>query len=331
MNAFSRLMLGLAIATLCNGAALAQAFVMKFGTASLDNPETIFMKSYKNEVERRSGGKVKVELYFQSQLGALNREIEGVQLGTIEAVIAPVDYLVGIDARFGVFSTPLLFRDRAHAQATMDDPELQKALFALAEPKGMIGVATVTIGVANYAGRTPLLRLADFRGKKLRINGTALERAKMSRMGATGVPMALSEVAPALSQGIIDGTISTMSTFVSFKMNDLVNTVTVTNDSMINSIVVVSRSWLTRLPPELRTVVMTSGEVIRPEVERQIGEFTKKQSEEWVKLGGQVHMLPQEDLDAMKSLLGDVGDEVTKGQPAVREMLSTVRAAAAKY
>jgi len=48
-------------------------------------------------------------------------------------------------------------------------------------------------------------------------------------------------------------------------------------------------------------------------------------------LGGQVHMLPQEDLDAMKSLLGDVGDEVTKGQPAVREMLSTVRAAAAKY
>jgi len=284
MNAFSRLMLGLAIATLCNGAALAQAFVMKFGTASLDNPETIFMKSYKNEVERRSGGKVKVELYFQSQLGALNREIEGVQLGTIEAVIAPVDYLVGIDARFGVFSTPLLFRDRAHAQATMDDPELQKALFALAEPKGMIGVATVTIGVANYAGRTPLLRLADFRGKKLRINGTALERAKMSRMGATGVPMALSEVAPALSQGIIDGTISTMSTFVSFKMNDLVNTVTVTNDSMINSIVVVSRSWLTRLPPELRTVVMTSGEVIRPEVERQIGEFTKKQSEEWVKL-----------------------------------------------
>jgi len=42
-------------------------------------------------------------------------------------------------------------------------------------------------------------------------------------------------------------------------------------------------------------------------------------------------MLPQEDLDAMKSLLGDVGDEVTKGQPAVREMLSTVRAAAAKY
>lgn len=331
MNGFRGLILGAALAGLLGAPAEAQEFTMKFGTASVNDPQTAFMKLYKDDLEKRSGGRIKVELYLQSQLGAIPRQIEGVQLGSIEAMIAPVDFFVGIDPRFGVFSTPMLFRDEVHAQAVIQDPDLQKAFFGLAEPKGLTGIGTLNLGVANYAGRAPLLRLADFKGKKLRINGTALERAKMSRMGATGIPMALSEVSPALSQGTIDGTISIMSVFVSFKMNDLVKTVTVTNDSMIGSIAVVSRSWLAKLPPELRAAVAASGEAVQPELRRAISEFNDKQNDEWIKLGGLVHKLPAEDIAAMKALLGDTGDEVTKDQPAVREMLTRVRAAAAKY
>jgi len=97
----------------------------------------------------------------------------------------------------------------------------------------------------------PILTLADFSGKKLRINGTELERQKMAKLGATGVGMPLSEVVPALDQGTIDGTISGLSVFVAFKMNDLLKTITVTNDTFINSIVVVSKAWLDTLPPLL--------------------------------------------------------------------------------
>ncbi len=116
----------------------------------------------------------------------------------------------------------------------------------------MIGIATLGIGSANYAARKPLMRLADFDGKKLRINGTALERAKMSALGATGIAMPLSEVMPALSQGTIDGTISGTSVFVSLKMNELVKTITVTNDTMLVSLAVVSQVWLDKLPPDLQ-------------------------------------------------------------------------------
>jgi hypothetical protein len=47
-------------------------------------------------------------------------------------------------------------------------------------------------------------------------------------------------------------------------------------------------------------------------------------------MGGIVHTLPTEDLARMKTLLDPVGDEATKNQPAVHEMLQSVRAAAAK-
>ncbi len=316
---------------LSGGTASAADYVMKFGTATINETQHQFINFYKEALEKASGGRIEVQVYPASQLGPIPREIEGVQLGSIQGYIGPVDFYVGLEPRYGVFSTPMLFRDEAHVRATIHDPALQKVILGLAEPKRMVGIATMTIGVADYAARSPLMRLADFQGKKLRINGTALERAKMSRLGATGIAMPLSEVAPALSQGTIDGTISGVSVFVGFKMNNLVKVITVTNDTMLVSLAVVSQAWLDRLPPDLRKIVIDTGQLIQEKAQAWEVEFTKRLDEDWLKLGGEIHTLPSDDLAKMKTLLSDVGDEVTKDQPAVHDMLLQVRAIAAKY
>jgi hypothetical protein len=44
-----------------------------------------------------------------------------------------------------------------------------------------------------------------------------------------------------------------------------------------------------------------------------------------------VQTLSADDYARMKTLLGDVGDEVTKDQPPVHELLAKVRAIAAKH
>jgi TRAP-type C4-dicarboxylate transport system substrate-binding protein len=208
---------------------------------------------------------------------------------------------------------------------------MQKIILDLAKPKRMVGIATLSIGVVEYGAKSPLMRLADFNGKKIRINGTALERAKMSKLGATGIAMPLSEVMPALSQGTIDGTISGMSVFVGFKMNNLVKVISITNDTMLVSLAVVSQAWLDKLPPDLQKNVLDTAQAIQPKVQAWEVEFTKKLADDWVKMGGQVHTLPPEDLAKMKTLLSGVADDVTKDQPAVHDMLAKVRAVAAKH
>jgi TRAP-type transport system periplasmic protein len=320
----------LACVTPTNLAAAAE-YVMKFGTATINETQHQFIRDYKEALEKASGGRIEVQIYPASQLGPIPREIEGVQLGTIQGYIGPVDFYVGLEPRYGVFSAPMLFRDEAHVASTIHDPELQKIILDLAKPKRMVGIATLSIGVVEYAAKNPLMRLSDFNGKKIRINGTALERAKMSRLGATGIAMPLSEVMPALSQGTIDGTISGLSVFVGFKMNDLVKVISVTNDTMLVSLAVVSQAWLDKLPPELQKVVLDTGQAIQPKVQAWEVEFTKKLADDWVKMGGQVHTLPAEDLAKMKTLLSGVADEVTKDQPAVHDMLAKVRAIAAKH
>jgi TRAP-type transport system periplasmic protein len=310
--------------------AAAADFVMKFGCATMNEGQHQFLKFYKEEVEKASGGRIEVQIYPNSQLGPIPREIEGVQLGTIQAYSGPVDFFVGIDPRFGVFSAPMLFKSETNAAATIHDPAIEKAMVDLVTPKRMVGIATLGLGASNYGAKKAILTLADFSGKKLRINGTELERQKMAKLGATGIGMPLSEVVPALDQGTIDGTISGLSVFVAFKMNDLIKTITVTNDTFINSIVVVSKAWLDTLPPDLQKIVVDSGAPVQAKTQAWQFEFTKQLEQQWNGLGGTVHQFSADDLAKMKTLLDPVADEATKDQPAVHDMLLKVRAAAAK-
>lgn len=312
-------------------AALAAEYVMKFGTATMNETQHQYIKFYKEALEKASGGRIEVQIYPNSQLGPIPREIEGVQLGSIQAYIGPVDFFVGVDPRYGVFSAPMLFKDDANAAATIHDPALEKEMLAIVSSKNMAGMATLDLGTSNYAARRPLLRLSDFEAKKLRINGTDLERAKMSKLGATGIAMPLSEVMPALDQGTIDGTISGLSVFVAFKMTDLVKVVTVTNDTFIISIAVVSQPWLSTLPPDLQKLVIETGRDIQDKTQAWEVNFSEQLAKDWTGMGGEVHVLPPEDLAKMKTLLTDVGDQVTKDKPAVNAMLTRVRAVAAAH
>ena len=311
--------------------AAAADFVMKFGTATMNETQHQYIKFYKEALEAASRGRIEVQIYPNSQLGPIPREIEGVQLGSIQAYIGPVDFFVGVDPRYGVFSSPMLFKDDANAAATVHDEALEKAMLGLVAAKNMVGMATLSLGAADYAAKRPLMSLADFNGKKLRINGTDLERAKMSRLGATGIAMPLSEVMPALDQGTIDGTISGMSVFVAFKMVDLVKVITVTNDTFIISIAVASKPWLDTLPADLQKTVIETGAAIQAKAQAWEVDFSKQLEKDWTGMGGQVHNVSAEDAAKMKSLLASTADEVVKSHPPVSDMLSQVRAVAAKH
>ena len=311
--------------------ASAADFVMKFGTATMNETQHQFIKFYKEEVEKDSGGRIEVQIYPASQLGPIPSEIQGVQLGSVQGYIGPVDFFVGVDPRFGVFSAPLLFKSNENAIATVQDPAIQKAMFDMLAPKRMVGLATMDIGASDYGAKKAIMRLSDFAGKKLRINGTELEREKMAKLGATGIGMPLSDVVPALDQGTVDGTISGLSVFVAFKMNDLLKVITVTNDTYIISLAVVSKAWFDTLPPDLQKVVIAAGAKTQAKAQQWNIDFTKSLVATWTKLGGTVHTLPDDDLAKMRTLLAPVADQATKDQPAVHDMLQMVRAAVAKH
>src|SRR5580704_11840997 len=147
----------LALLTLA-GPASAADFVMKFGTATVNETQHQFIKFYKDEVEKASGGRIEVQIYPSSQLGPIPSEIQGVQFGSIQGYIGPVDFFVGIDPRLGVFSAPMLFNGYENAVATVADPAIQQTTFDMLAPKRMIGLAMMNNGASDYGAKKSIMR-----------------------------------------------------------------------------------------------------------------------------------------------------------------------------
>jgi TRAP-type C4-dicarboxylate transport system substrate-binding protein len=310
--------------------ALAQGLVMKFGTATVNDPQHEYIKIYKEEIEQRSGGRIKVEIYPQSQLGPIPRQLEGLQLGTIEGFIGPADFYVGVDKRFGVFSAPILFRDMTNAAATLADPELNQAILALGSDKGYVGLGTFAYAQHDYMAKDPIRTFADFKGKKIRVNATPLEREAMARLGATASPMPLNEVLPALQRNVIDGTRSGLSVFVTLKYQDVSKVVTVTNDTMLVPLATVSKVWFDKLPADLQKAVIDAGRAAQIRNQKFTLDFNAQMPKRWAEVGGELFVLPDAERQKLVAALKSVGDDVTKDDPPVKAFFERARATAAK-
>ena len=83
----------------------------------------------------------------------------------------------------GVLSFPFLFKDRAHANRTLADPAIAQKMASLLESKGIIGCGQIATADVRYMTRNPIHKIADFEGKKLRINGTDAEQERFRRLG----------------------------------------------------------------------------------------------------------------------------------------------------
>jgi len=285
--------------------AAAADFTMKIGFATMNDIQHQWGTWMKEGIEAQSKGRIEVKLFPRNQLG------------TIEAFTSPADFFAGVDPRFGTFSIPVLFKDMVQAEKVLLDPALNKEILGLGADKNVQVVSIYTFAFAHYLAKQPIRRIDDFKGKKLRVNATAAERAKMRVFGATAVPMDLAEVIPGLQQGVIDGTQSATAVYVNLKFNEISKTLTELNDTMIVSVGVVSRAWLAKLPPDLRQIVVDEGAKLQPRMMSQSRTIDEGMRKRWAEVGGEFVRFSPDDEARVRQLLAPIGEEVTKDNAAV--------------
>jgi TRAP-type C4-dicarboxylate transport system substrate-binding protein len=285
----------------------------------------------KKVVEKNTNGRVEVKVFPGGQLGAPQAHIEGVQLGTIEGYANPADFFAGVDSRFGVFSIPFLFKDRNHANRTLADPELRAFIYAMPESKGIVGVNITAQAESHYFAKNPIRKLSDFNGKKLRVNATAAERARMQAFGATAVPMGLGEMITSLQNGVIDGTMSGISIYVNFNLQNVSKTITETNDTLLVSFGGLSKAWLDKLPPDLRKTVVDSARSLQPWAIKQSDDEKVALRAKWIERGGEIINLPPADMAELEKRLKPIGAEITKSDPNLKAFYDKLIATSAKY
>ncbi len=310
--------------------AAAQQYTMKISTPTIHSSLEKWGEIVGADVAAHTD-KMKVQVYPASQLGAIPRTVEGAQLGTIEAVEVPPEFLSGIDERFGIFSAPTVLTGMWQGYHALNDPEFTKVFWQVGLNKGIRTVGHDCDAPSDYATRNPIHKMDDFKGLKIRVFGSPVEQEDMSRLGATGVPMPLSEVLPAIQRHTIDGNKAGITVFVGFKYFTTVKYVLTPKDSMICSLRFVSKTWYDALPKDLQTIVWNAAQRANKEEMPWAVEDLKKRYKQWAENGGTLTAFSPEEQKRYDARLATVGETVFKDKPKALALLELLTKVAKKY
>lgn len=247
-----------ALAVLTGPGAQAQAqaqapIVIKFShVVAPDAPKGQAAERFRVLAEQLTHGRVKVEVYPNSQLYKDKEELEALQLGAVQMLAPSLAKFGPLGVKeFEAFDLPYIFPTKAALYAVTEGP-IGKNLLQKLESKGITGLAYWDNGFKVMSANRPLHSPADFRGLRMRIQGSKVLDAQMRALGAVPQVLAFSEVYPALQAHIVDGTENPPSNMYTQKMHEVQKYVTVSNHGYLGYAVIVNKKFWDGLPRDIR-------------------------------------------------------------------------------
>lgn len=327
MKLLAAFLLALCVAT----PAAAQKFTMKLSSPTMNDVVHEWMKVFKDNVEKKSGGQIKVEIYPANQLGQIPRTVEGVALGTIEMTAPAVGFLIGLEPRFIVFDAPGLFDSVEHGQRVLADPDIRQRLASFGAAKGVEPLFTGLNGPLMLLSHKPVRSVADFKGQKLRLpGGTPLHFEPFKKLGALPLSMPLGEVMPAMQNHAIDGTIASFSVFTAFKYYDVAKALTEVPGSYLVVGGLVNRNYMKSLGPQLEAMVRAEARSADTIFSTWGVDDLGRIRAAWEKNGGQTIKLASAEAKRYIELTTSVLPPIFASNPQLKEDYDALMAAAAR-
>ena len=310
-------------------AAADDPIVIKFShVVATNTPKGLAAEKFKELAEKYTSGKVKVEVYPNSQLYKDKEELEALQLGAVQ-MLAPSNSKFGpIGVReFEVFDLPYILPDLKTLRKVTDGP-LGAKLLKLLDAKGMTGLAYWDNGFKEMSANRKLITPADYKGVKFRIQSSKVLEAQFRSLGSIPQVMGFGEVYQALQTGVVDGQENTWSNMYTQKMHEVQKYITQTNHGYIGYVVVTNRKFWDGLPADIRA---QCEKAMKEATAYGNGQSAKENEDalEAIKKSGKseiITLTAEQDAAmrrAMEPVYKDVANRV--GQPLIDEFLKETR------
>jgi C4-dicarboxylate-binding protein DctP len=234
------------------GIVMAQQVVIKFSHVVAENtPKGQAALKFKEEAEKLLPGKVRVEVYPNSQLFGDAKEMEALALGDVHFLATSLSKFDKYTKKLQVFDLPFLFDDVAAIDRFQASPA-GKGLLKEMESKNYLGLGYWHNGMKQLSANKPLLTPADAKGLKFRIQQSDVLAAQFQAVGAVPQKLAFSEVYQALQTGTVDAQENTWSNIYSQKFFEVQKHIVESNHGIVDYMVLVNAKWWNGLPKEIR-------------------------------------------------------------------------------
>ena len=285
MQSITRIIFACLIGTLALSVQAQTPIVIKFShVVAADTPKGKAALRFKELAEKATNGRVRVDIYPDSQLYKDKEELEALQLGAVQMLAPSVAKFGTFGVReFDVFALPYIFPSREVLNQVTQGP-IGRDLLKKLEPKGITGLAFWDNGFKVMSANRPLHHPADFKGLKMRIQASRVLDAQMRALGAIPQAMQFSEVYQALKTGFVDGTENPPSNFKTQLMDQVQTNLTVSNHGYLGYAVIVNKKFWDGLPDDIRAalegamqqVTIYANEIAQRDNERDLADVKKR-------------------------------------------------------
>jgi C4-dicarboxylate-binding protein DctP len=236
-----------------------ETIVVKFShVVAVDTPKGKAAEYFKKLAEERTRGRVRVEIYPNSQLYKDKEELEALQLGAVQMLAPSLAKFGPLGVReFEVFDLPYIFDNYDELRRVTQGP-IGASLLKKLESKGIVGLAYWDNGFKQMSANKPLRAPADFKGQKMRIQSSQVLDSQMRALGSIPQVMAFSEVYQALKTGVVDGTENPVSNLYTQKMHEVQQYLTLSDHGYLGYAVIVNKKFWEGLPMEIRAALSTA-------------------------------------------------------------------------
>ena len=182
-----------------------QRYAWPLGSSSPEDTVTqIYAEKFAEEVDRLSGGSMKISVYPNSVLGGDRELLESCRDGDIPFVVQNTAPQVTFMKDTAVFDMPALFETIDEVREHVDNPEFMELMQQVYHDGGYELLGYADQGFRVMTTNKKVESLADFKGQKIRTMENSYHMAYWKALGASPTPMTFSEVYIGLQQGTID-------------------------------------------------------------------------------------------------------------------------------
>lgn len=209
----------------------------------------------KEQVEARTDGEVKINIFPQGQLGNDAQMIDGARSGIIDFVMVGLNNFGGLMPETGAFELPFMFPDRETAYKVLDGDVGQGVLDDMAA-HGLKGLGHPENGYRNITNsRGPIREPGDLAGLQMRVNNSRALGDMFSLLGANPQQLPIAELYTALETGVVNSQDHPIGVTLSFKYDEVQDYLSLTQHAYASLVLAMNLNSFNNLTPEQQTIL----------------------------------------------------------------------------
>ncbi|NSW77327.1 MAG: TRAP transporter substrate-binding protein [Candidatus Atribacteria bacterium] len=267
-------------------------------------------QKFKDLVEERSNGAIEVQLFLGGAMGSEEECTEAVSIGALEMQAGGGLPIKTFAPQYYFFDSPYVMKDWNHFQRVWASPLGDKMREEIIKNGNTMYLGVVYRGVRHFTSNKPVRTPDDLKGIKLRLPQLPTWVKVWEAIGASTVPIALTELFTALQTGVADASEGDVTQILSFRLYEVQKYLTLTGHLVQTGALTINKPFFDKLKKEYQDIVLQAG----------------KEATDWASntiVAKEAELIKELEAKGMQIIQPDAEAFRAKAKPAVEELFKT--------